>query len=386
MEYGYLKIYKINMGNNLPKYFIILNIINAVIKLIKCFNKSSSEDISLCMVGDLLIHLPILDYAKTEGYNFDFIFENMEKYIKEYDIKIINEEVLISGSNFSIKGYPRFNSPFELADSVVKAGFNVILKSTNHVNDFGEKARLLDLNYWKKFPNIKVTGSYQNEEEAQKITYFETKGIKIALLNYCYGSNRLLRNSYTINKIKYDKIKNDIKKSKSEGADIIIVMPHWGKEYSLKSNIFQNKWSKIFFELGVDIIIGTHPHVIEPVKIMEDKDKNRKMYIFYSLGNFISSGASRKKNVFWRYLGGMAHIIIGKKNNKVIIKEVKFIPLITHIYPENKKVTTFKVKDYNENMAKNNYVGIRYDKTFSYDNMMDIFKNTIDKNFLDFDL
>ena len=203
------------MGNNLPKYFIILNIINAVIKLIKCFNKSSSEDISLCMVGDLLIHLPILDYAKTEGYNFDFIFENMEKYIKEYDIKIINEEVLISGSNFSIKGYPRFNSPFELADSVVKAGFNVILKSTNHVNDFGEKARLLDLNYWKKFPNIKVTGSYQNEEEAQKITYFETKGIKIALLNYCYGSNRLLRNSYTINKIKYDKIKNDIKKSKS---------------------------------------------------------------------------------------------------------------------------------------------------------------------------
>ena len=374
------------MGNNLPKYFIILNIINAVIKLIKCFNKSSSEDISLCMVGDLLIHLPILDYAKTEGYNFDFIFENMEKYIKEYDIKIINEEVLISGSNFSIKGYPRFNSPFELADSVVKAGFNVILKSTNHVNDFGEKARLLDLNYWKKFPNIKVTGSYQNEEEAQKITYFETKGIKIALLNYCYGSNRLLRNSYTINKIKYDKIKNDIKKSKSEGADIIIVMPHWGKEYSLKSNIFQNKWSKIFFELGVDIIIGTHPHVIEPVKIMEDKDKNRKMYIFYSLGNFISSGASKKKNVFWRYLGGMAHIIIGKKNNKVIIKEVKFIPLITHIYPENKKVTTFKVKDYNENMAKNNYVGIRYDKTFSYDNMMDIFKNTIDKDFLDFDL
>ena len=374
------------MGNNLPKYFIILNIINAVIKLIKCFNKSSSEDISLCMVGDLLIHLPILDYAKTEGYNFDFIFENMEKYIKEYDIKIINEEVLISGSNFSIKGYPRFNSPFELADSVVKAGFNVILKSTNHVNDFGEKARLLDLNYWKKFPNIKVTGSYQNEEESQKITYFEIKGIKIALLNYCYGSNRLLRNSYTINKIKYDKIKNDIKKSKSEGADIIIVMPHWGKEYSLKSNIFQNKWSKIFFELGVDIIIGTHPHVIEPVKIMEDKDKNRKMYIFYSLGNFISSGASKKKNVFWRYLGGMAHIIIGKKNNKVIIKEVKFIPLITHIYPENKKVTTFKVKDYNENMAKNNYVGIRYDKTFSYDNMMDIFKNTIDKDFLDFDL
>jgi poly-gamma-glutamate synthesis protein (capsule biosynthesis protein) len=374
------------MGNILIKNFIILNIINVAIKLIKCFNKSSSEDISICMVGDLLIHLPILDYAKTEGYNFDFIFENMEKYIKEYDIKIINEEVLIAGTNFSIKGYPKFNSPLELADSVAKAGFNVILKSTNHVNDLGEEARLFDLNNWKKFPNIKVTGSYQNEEEAQKITYFEIKGIKIALLNYCYGSNRLLRNSYTINKINYDKIKNDINKSKSEGADIIIVMPHWGKEYSLKTNKFQNKWSKIFFELGVDIVIGTHPHVIQPVEIIEDKDKNRKMYIFYSLGNFINSTSSRKKNVFWRFLGGMAHIIIGKVNNKPVIKNIKFIPLITHINPENKKVTTFKVKDYSENMAKNNYVGIEYDKTFTYNNMIDVFKNTIDKDFLDFNL
>ena len=374
------------MGNILIKNFIILNIINVAIKLIKCFNKSSSEDISICMVGDLLIHLPILNYAKTEGYNFDFIFENMEKYIKEYDIKIINEEVLIAGTNFSIKGYPKFNSPLELADSVAKAGFNVILKSTNHVNDLGEEARLFDLNNWKKFPNIKVTGSYQNEEEAQKITYFEIKGIKIALLNYCYGSNRLLRNSYTINKINYDKIKNDINKSKSEGADIIIVMPHWGKEYSLKTNKYQNKWSKIFFELGVDIVIGTHPHVIQPVEIIEDKDKNRKMYIFYSLGNFINSTSSRKKNVFWRFLGGMAHIIIGKVNNKPVIKNIKFIPLITHIIPENKKVTTFKVKDYSENMAKNNYVGIEYDKTFTYNNMIDVFKNTIDKDFLDFNL
>ena len=374
------------MGNILIKNFIILNIINVAIKLIKCFNKSSSEDISICMVGDLLIHLPILNYAKTEGYNFDFIFENMEKYIKEYDIKIINEEVLIAGTNFSIKGYPKFNSPLELADSVAKAGFNVILKSTNHVNDLGEEARLFDLNNWKKFPNIKVTGSYQNEEEAQKITYFEIKGIKIALLNYCYGSNRLLRNSYTINKINYDKIKNDINKSKSEGADIIIVMPHWGKEYSLKTNKFQNKWSKIFFELGVDIVIGTHPHVIQPVEIIEDRDKNRKMYIFYSLGNFINSTSSRKKNVFWRFLGGMAHIIIGKVNNKPVIKNIKFIPLITHINPENKKVTTFKVKDYSENMAKNNYVGIEYDKTFTYNNMIDVFKNTIDKDFLNFNL
>ena len=331
------------------------------------------------------MHLPILIYGmkKRRKYNFDFIFENMEKYIKEYDIKIINDEVLISGTNFKITGYPRFNSPFELADSVAKAGFNVILKATNHVNDLNEMARLIDLNNWKKYPNIKVIGSYQNEEEAQKIAYFEKNGIKIALLNYCKGSNRPLKNSYTISKIYYKRIKRDIEKSRAEGAQIIIVMPHWGTEFSLEKNEFQDKWTKIFFYLGVDIIIGTHPHVIQPIEIMEDKGKNRKMYIFYSLGNFISSSA-RRKNYFTKFLGGMAHVIVGKINNKVVIKEIKFIPLITHIYPKDKKVTTFKVKDYNESMAKDNYIRFLSAKNFSYERMMDTFKNVIDKEFLDF--
>ena len=117
---------------------------------------------------------------------------------------------------------------------------------------------------------------------------------------------------------------------------------------------------------------------------MEDKNTNRKMFIFYSLGNFINSSSSKKRNVFWRFLGGMAHIIIGKSNNKFVVKEVKFIPLITHIYEDNKKVTTFKVKDYNKSMAKNNYIKIKNDESYSYENMIDIFKSVIDKKFLDF--
>ena len=378
------------MAKILFKILILINILNAIIKEVSCSSQVSPnpEDISICMVGDLLMHKPILDYAESQKrnntYNFDFIFENMEKYIKEYDIKIINEEVLISGTKFNITGYPRFNSPLELADSVVKAGFNVILKATNHVNDKNEEARMADLNNWKKFPNVKVIGSYLNEDEAKKITYFEIKGIKIALLNYGYGSNRQIKYKYIMNKIEYFKIKEDIETSRKEGADLIIVLPHWGREYNLKKNKYQEKWAKIFFELGVDIVIGTHPHVIEPVEVMEDKDTNRKMYIFYSIGNFINSSSSKKKNVFWRFLGGMAHIIVGRINNRVAIKEVKFIPLITHIYEENNKTTTFKVKDYDENMAKKNFVRVKNDETFSYENMMNVFKNVIDKDFLEF--
>jgi len=371
----------------IKKIFIIIYIINTIGQNINC-SKTSKEDISLCMVGDLLIHTPILDYAKSErkndNYNFDFIFENIKKYINQYDIKIINDEVLIAGVNYGISGFPRFNSPIELSDSVVKAGFNVILKATNHVNDKNEEARLEDLNNWKRFKDVIVTGSYINKEESEKITYFNKNGIKIALLNYCYGSNRFSKISYSMNKIIYEKLEENIKKARTEGTDIIILLPHWGREYSLKENKYQKKWSQIFFDLGVDLVIGTHPHVIQPVEIMEDKETNRKMYIFYSIGNFINATSRRGKNIFWRFLGGMAHIIIGKEKNKAFIKEVKFIPLITHIYGKNGKITTFKVKDYNENMAENNYISTEYDKDFSYENMIHIFKSVINEEFLDF--
>ena len=91
-----------------------------------------------------------------------------------------------------------------------------------------------------------------------------------------------------MNKLQFNKLKNDVEKSRNEGAELIIVMPHWGKEYSLKINEYQKKWTKIFFELGVDLVIGTHPHVIQPVKVIEDKGRNKKMYVFYSIGNFIN--------------------------------------------------------------------------------------------------
>ena len=377
------------MGSRLFIIFLII-IIESSIKIINCINKSSPNDISMCMVGDLLIHDPILNYAKSEminnKYNFDFLFENIEKYIKEYDIKIINDEVLISGPKYNITGYPRFNSPIELSDSIVKAGFNVILKATNHVNDKNEEARLADLNNWKRFSNIKVLGSYENKDDAEKITFFEIKGVKIALLNYCYGSNRKIKkNKYIMNKLQFNKLKNDVEKSRNEGAELIIVMPHWGKEYSLKINEYQKKWTKIFFELGVDLVIGTHPHVIQPVEVIEDKKRNKKMYVFYSIGNFINYTSESKKDVFKRFLGGLAHIIIGKEKNKIIIKEVKFIPLITHIYRASNKVTTFKVKDYNKKMAKKNYVK-KKDKSFSYKKIFETFKNIVDNKFLDFDL
>ena len=348
------------------------------------------NDISLCMVGDILMHRNLTNYgydSKTDSYNFDFMFENMEKYIKEYDMKIANEEVLIAGRKFGVTDFPKFNSPFELADSIAKAGFNIILKATNHVNDKGFEATKSDLNNWKNnYPNITITGSYLNENDYNKITYFTKNNIKIALLNYCYGSNVKSNKNYTMNELKYEKIKNDIEKAKKEGAEFIIVFPHWGNEYVLKETNNQLYYTKIFLDLDVDLVIGTHPHVIQPLKVYYNKKSKKKMYVFYSIGNFINATRSRGKNIFWRFLGGMAHVIIGRnKQKKVVVKDIKFIPLITHVF-ENKKISTFKVKDYNKTMAQNNFIEKEFDNTFSYDNMMNIFKTVISSQYLDFNL
>ena len=348
------------------------------------------NDISLCMVGDILMHRNLTNYgydSKTDSYNFDFMFENMEKYIKEYDMKIANEEVLIAGRKFGVTDFPKFNSPFEVADSIAKAGFNIILKATNHVNDKGFEAIKSDLNNWKNnYPNITITGSYLNENDYNKITYFTKNNIKIALLNYCYGSNVKSKKNYTMNELRYDKIKNDIEKAKKENAEFIIVFPHWGKEYVLNEIKYQKYFTKIFLDLGVDLVIGTHPHVIQPLKVYYNKKSKKKMYVFYSIGNFINATRSRGKNIFWRFLGGMAHVIIGRnKKKKVVIKDIKFIPLITHVF-ENKKISTFKVKDYNKTMAQNNFIEKEFDNTFSYDNMMNIFETVISSKYLDFNL
>ena len=260
---------------------------NYIIKKKKERSIKKENDISLCMVGDILMHRNLTNYGydkKTDSYNFDFMFENMEKYIKEYDMKIANEEVLIAGRKFGVTDFPKFNSPFELADSIAKAGFNIILKATNHVNDKGFEAIKSDLNNWKNnYPNITITGSYLNENDYNKITYFSKNNIKIALLNYCYGSNVKSKKNYTMNVLKYEKIKNDIEKVKTEGAEFIIVFPHWGNEYVLKENKYQLNFIKIFLDLDVDLVIGTHPHVIQPLKVYYNKKSKKKnvCFLFY---------------------------------------------------------------------------------------------------------
>lgn len=346
---------------------------------------AENKSMTISMVGDMLLHTPVSrsGLQKNGKYNYDYLFKYVKDEVMDYDVSMLNEEVVLAGASYGISGYPHFNGRFEVADAIEKSGFDVILHATNHSMDMGRAGLISDLKHWKSaHPRLKVTGMYLTKKEASKITYVSQNGIKAAILNYTYGTNGISLPSdmpYAVNLMSENKVKNDVKKAK-KNADFVIVCPHWGTEYKDDIDNYQKKWTDIFLKYKVDLVIGTHPHVIEPVKWVSD-NKGHKMLVYYSLGNYVNSTARRGAGVFRQYLGGMADITLEKnEDNDTYIKDAGFIPLITH-YSNNGRITTYFFRDYSNKKADANRLK-KYDPTFSYDAATKHYKKVIDGSFL----
>lgn len=348
--------------------------------------EAEKDTLSLMMIGDDLLHKPVSDSGKKKNgkYNYDLLFAHVKEDAKAADIAMINQEVVLGGAKLGISGYPSFNGRYEVGDAIAKAGFNVVLHATNHSLDKGAAGVKNCLKYWrKKHPDIKVTGMNASAKAQNKITYIKKNGICVAVLNYTYGTNGIAMPKsmpYAVNLLTEKRVAGDVKKAKKK-ADFIVVCPHWGTEYNTGIDASQKKWAKYFLKLGVDLVIGTHPHVIEPVKWMKDK-KGHKMLVYYSLGNFINSTSRSGAGVARQFYGGMAKVNLKRDaEGKVVISEAKFVPLITHKCA-NGKITTYKVTDYTAKMASKNRI-IRSDSSFSYQGMKRFFRKKIAKRFLE---
>lgn len=325
---------------NTKKYyfliFITIIVIIAIIYLIKNNpnNRSNFQDepdkinnqttekistINMIMVGDALIN-DLLCTAAYDGENYDF--KPFIKYIKEkvssYDVAYYNQETILGGTSIGLSSYPSFNSPQEFGDAMVDAGFNLVSLATNHTLDRGEQAIILSREYWNNQQNVHAVGSYLSNEEKDTIenTILEKNNIKYAILNYTYGTNGIKvpdGKEYLVNlwsdTTDYEnyktKVKQDIE-SLRDKVDILIVAMHWGIEYTHEETDIQTKTANYLASLGVDIIIGTHPHVIEPVK------KINNTIVFYSLGNFISSQTSDACTNYKCNVGLMSSLTITK--------------------------------------------------------------------------
>ncbi|MBR4026381.1 MAG: CapA family protein [Lachnospiraceae bacterium] len=328
-----------------------------------------SETIQVVMVGDMLMHTRIIDSGlKNDGtYNFDHLFMHVKEFIDEADMAIVNQETILGGEELGYSGYPRFNSPYALGDAEVKAGFNVILHATNHTLDKGREGVLNCMDFWETtYPEIACLGINESQEEQDNEIYvYEQAGMKIAVLNYTYGTNGLETPSnmpYLVNYMEKEKIIADIQKAESI-ADFTIVCPHWGTEYSLGVSSEQEYWTSIFLEYGVDLVIGAHPHVIEPIKWITHEN-GHQMLVYYSLGNFVNGTSSTGSGVTNRMVGGIADVTIGRnESSEVAILEHDVVPIVCHIGEED-AYTVYYLEDYTEELAKENKI-LSQDSEFS---------------------
>lgn len=333
--------------------------------------EKAKVEVSISMVGDVLMHNPTLKSGLQEdgSYNYDHLFKNVKEHMENVDISLANQEVILGGTDLGISAYPAFNAPQELGDSLVKSGFNTILHATNHTLDKGEKGVDSALTYWKeKHPETTVLGIHESQEDRDQIYIFEKRGFKIAILNYTYGvnGNRIPEDRpYIVDLMDKSQMEKDIQKA-NELADYVIVCPHWGTEYVFEATDEQKEWTDFFLKQGVDLVIGTHPHVIEPVEWVEDGEN--KMLVFYSLGNFVSC-----QDKWYRMLGAMANVkLLKDADGNVTVTEYGVEPLVTHIAGKT-EYTTYYLKDYTEELAKKNKIR-NVDSSFSVEKLKELSK------------
>ena len=328
-------------------------------------------EIDLIAVGDVLLHDNVSNSGKMEDgtYNYDHLFKNVKEDVKAADIAMVNQEVIRGGTELGLSGYPTFNGAFEVGDALYEAGFNVILHATNHTLDKGKKGVLNCMNYWKTtHPDVAVLGINESEEAQENSIYVYKKGdIRVAVLNYTYGTNGIPLPSdmpYIVNLLDEEKMAKDIAKAK-EISDFVVVAPHWGIEYTHKPSDSEKYYADFFLKQGVDLVIGTHPHVIQPVEMLEDATTGHKMLVYYSLGNFINSTADSGRGTADRMVGAMAKVTItNDEEGNVFIKEYGVEPLVTQMLFGRGEITTYKLSDYTKELADNN--GIRQrDSVFS---------------------
>lgn len=327
-------------------------------------DNNHSTSISLIMAGDNLINDKLYNAAKKDNGSYDFksMYSYIKDIVKNYDLAYYNQETILGGSEIGVSSYPAFNSPYEVGDATIDTGFNLVSLATNHTLDRGEKAIINSLNYWNNKSNVLTSGSYLSNNDRNKVNIKEVNNITYTMLNYTYGTNGIKvpeGKEYLVNiwpctgnnpdnDTKYQEYKEVVKKDilrVRDKVDLLIVAMHFGVEYTHVPTKYQIDMAEFLSSLGVDIIIGTHPHVIMPITYINDT------LVIYSLGNFLS--AQDTNNDYNTTVGLLSGIKITKNIDKDNNTSIKLSDLNNElIYTTNKdgyKIIPFSnpdIKDY----------------------------------------
>lgn len=343
----------------------------------------------LVAVGDNLMHRSCTLSAKNADGTYDFTkhFANMADIFKAADLAVISQDTVLGGIELGATSTETgiFNTAVELADGMADAGINVVLAANNHIMDEGSVGLNTMMSYFStKYPNITLLGVNNSREAKDEPVYVETNNIKIAMINYSYGSNQtadLDASPYLLNQYDEDWL-SDILKQAREEADFIIAFPFWGEQNSMDYTQEQERQAQFLADNGVDLIIGSYPHVVEPVKWITAENGDRTL-VYYSLGNFQSI-----QNTVENMLGGQANVTISKEEDGTHISDYSLDFVVTHYEQRESSeyydiVTTYPLADYTSDLAARHGMSVSGNEEFNLASLQGLSSQILSKCDLD---
>lgn len=343
----------------------------------------------LVAVGDNLMHRSCTLSAKNADGTYDFTkhFANMADIFKAADLAVISQDTVLGGIELGATSTETgiFNTAVELADGMADAGINVVLAANNHIMDEGSAGLNTMMSYFStKYPNITLLGVNNSREAKDEPVYVETNNIKIAMINYSYGSNQtadLDASPYLLNQYDEDWLADILKQAREE-ADFIIAFPFWGEQNSMDYTQEQERQAQFLADNGVDLIIGSYPHVVEPVKWITAENGDRTL-VYYSLGNFQSI-----QNTVENMLGGQANITISKEEDGTHISDYSLDFVVTHYEQRESSeyydiVTTYPLADYTSDLAARHGMSVSGNEEFNLASLQGLSSQILSKCDLD---
>jgi poly-gamma-glutamate synthesis protein (capsule biosynthesis protein) len=292
-----------------------------------------ATEIKLLMTGDVVMNHAVVESGLKESgaYGFDHLFSNLRGELSSFDLRLVGQETGLAGSKFGFGAWMPLNAPQELGRAEVSAGFNVILRASDHTLDNGNEGVHNELAWWQsEYPNLPLLGVAEPDPAANpglndyvnNVYIYEKEGLKIAVLNHSWA---IPEESYgVVSPLTEDKIVADVNKAREAGAQIIIACPHWGAEDEVEPTEEEKSFAQIYANNGVDVVIGTHPRVLQRTEVLEGPD-GHKTACYYSLGCLVSSLYSQN------FLGGLAEVTIARNEEGVCsVKSAVLKPVVTH--------------------------------------------------------